>query len=135
MANQERGELGVTVGGKPYTLRPTFDSICELEDLVGKRVDAEDGPLAAIGQGRRSGLRAVIWCVLQDEHAAEIKSLKDASRWIERAGGADVVQEWIERLFTMNAPEELSQVGGDANPPSAQAGIGERSSSVLVESV
>lgn len=134
MANPERGELGVMVDGKSYTLRPTFDSICELEDLIGKAVDAVDGPLVAATEGRRSGLRAVVWCVLQDEHSDEIKVLKDASLWIEKAGGVDVVYPWIERLFAINAPDEPVQ-GGDANPPSAQAGTGDPSSPVLVGTV
>jgi hypothetical protein len=129
MANQERGELGVDVGGKRYTLRPTFDSICELEELLGKPIDVIKDSLI---DGRRSGMRAVVWCCLQDEHADEIKALKDASRWIERAGGQGVVAGWIERLFSLNADEET---GGEANPPDAQAGTGENSSPVLVASV
>lgn len=135
MANQERGELGVTVGGKRYTLRPTFDSICELEELLGKSID---GVLVGLNEGRRSGLRAVVWCCLQDEHADEIKVLKDASRWIERAGGLDVVSEWINRMFSLNAPEEQqppsTDGSGGENPPEAQAGTGERSLPVLVGS-
>lgn len=135
MANMERGELGIDVGGKRYTLRPTFDSICELEDLIGKKVDAEDGPLMAIQSGRRSGLRAVVWCVLQDAHADEIKLLKDASRWIERAGGADVVSDLIGRLFALNeAPATSDTNGGAANPPTAQAGTGIDSLPVLAGS-
>jgi hypothetical protein len=127
MANKEKGEVGVVVGGKPYTLRPTFDSLCELEDLVGKPLhELIDG----IQQGRLSGVRAVTWCFLQDEHAAEIRTLKDASKWIEKAGGADAVLGFIHQAFGLNEPEEKA-----VDPPEAQGGTGEPLSSAPVDSV
>ena len=39
MANRERGEIGVEVEGKPYTLRPSFNAICELENITGKTIE------------------------------------------------------------------------------------------------
>jgi hypothetical protein len=130
MANQEKGEVGVTVGGKSYTLRPTFDSLCELEDLVGKPLhELIDG----IQQGRLSGVRAVTWCFLQDEHAAEIRTLKDSSKWIEKAGGVDAVLQFIHQALGMNQPEEAPKA--DADPPTAQVGTGEPLSPELVGSV
>lgn len=130
MANPERGEVGVIVGGKGYTLRPTFDALCELEELVGKPLHEL---LQGIQQGRLSGLRAVVWCFLQDQHSDEIKVLKDASHWIEAAGGADPVMDLVHRVLGVNAPDQAPAGGQtDANPPSAQAGTGEPSSPVLV---
>lgn len=129
MANPERGEVGVTVGGKAYTLRPTFDAICELEDLVGKPLHVL---MQGITEGRLSGVRAVVWCFLQDRHAAEFRELKDASRWIEEAGGVDVVHPWIARALGLNMPEEAPTA--DADPPEAQVGTGEPSLPVLVGS-
>ncbi len=32
MANTQRGEVSIELCGKKYTLRPTFEAICELED-------------------------------------------------------------------------------------------------------
>jgi hypothetical protein len=133
MANRERGQLGVDVNGKRYTLEPGFDAVCELEDLIGKRVDSEDGPMSAIQQGRRSGLRAVVWCLLHEHHADEFKTLKDASRWIEDAG-QDNVLAWVEQVFALNEPDKAQTTGGVGNPPDAQAGIGTNSSPQLVES-
>lgn len=132
MANPERGEVGVMVGGKPYTLRPTFDALCELEELVGKSVD---DVLQSIQQGRLSGLRAVVWCFLQDQHSQEIKTLKDASQWIERAGGVDNVLDLVHRALGLNTPE-LSAAKADTDDPlKAQAGTGEHSSPVLAATV
>lgn len=132
MANPERGDVGVTVGGKAYTLRPTFDSLCELEELAGKPLHAL---MEGVEQGRLSGIRAVTWCFLQDAHAGEIKTLKDASRWIEAAGGVDVVLVWIQRVLGLNEPEEAPPSPDAADPQTAQAGTGEPSLSVLVGSV
>lgn len=125
MANQERGELGVEVGGRRYTLRPTFDALCELEDLRDQPIEQI---LASIDAGRFSGVRAVVWTLLQDQHAAEFRTLKDASVWIEEAGGLDVVMGWLQQMFAMNsAPPD---VGGVAHPPEGQAdGTGASSSS------
>lgn len=129
MANQERGELGVTVGGKTYTLRPTFDAICNLEEAAGKPI-AEI--LTGVQEGRMSGVRGMAFCLLQDKHGREIRTLKDASEWIETAGGADVVLPWLNKVLELNS--EVSEES-PAVPQSAQAGIGERSSSAPVESV
>ena len=135
MANVERGELGVDVDGKRYLLRPTFDSLVELEDLTGKKLDDPNGPMELIKQGRLSGIRAVVWCVLHDVHGDEIATLKDASRWIERAGGVDPVMELLMRLFELHeAPAEPSTNGGGENPPDAQGGTGTSSLPALVGS-
>lgn len=127
MANREQGEVGITVGDKVYTLRPTFDALCELEELVNKPVNEL---LAGIEQGRLSGLRAVVWCFLQDQHADEFKTLKDASRWIEEVGGVDQVKGLIEQALQVNAPP-ASKGEKTRRPRKTQAGSGRRSSSAL----
>ncbi len=122
MANRERGEISVKVGEKDYTLRPTFDAICEYEKLTGQTPEQffDD-----FDRGRFAGIRASVWCVLQDEHSDEIKTLKDASRWIEDAGGLLVVVAHLKQLRDINAtPVEE----GKTNPPKARAGTGRRSS-------
>ena len=35
MANRHRGEVEVMLGGARYTLRPTFEALCEIEDRTG----------------------------------------------------------------------------------------------------
>lgn len=132
MANQERGELGVQVEGKRYTLRPDFNALCELEDLLGKTFTEA---ALEISNGRpNSGLRSVVWCLLQDRHADEIKTLKDAGAWIVKAGGADKVMVMVDELFTLVADEEEPKKADTVNPPAAQDGIGQRSSTTPAES-
>ena len=85
-----------------------------------------------IQQGRLSGLRAVIWCLLQDQHGNEIKTLKDASHWIERAGGPDAALEAVYKVFRLNMETAIESSAADPQP--AQAGTSEVSSSVPSES-
>jgi len=130
MANKERGEVGLDVGGKVYTLRPTFNSVCELETLINKSFD---DVMSEIQQNRLSGLRATVWCLLQEHHGAEIRTLKDAADWIEQAGGTTRVLEVLEGALDANTdPEDRA----NGNPRKAQVGrrarrrgIGGRSSS------
>lgn len=133
MANRERGEVGVTVGEKAYTLRPTFDSLCELDQLTGKTID---DLYRDIDAGKLSGLRACVWCLLQDEHSDEIKTLKDASEWIERAGGPEVMLALLVQSRDLNT--DVRQAGrgkAKARPRKAQAGTGKRSSRARSRSV
>jgi hypothetical protein len=36
MANQQRGEVTIKLGDNKYTLRPTFEAMCEIEDRLDK---------------------------------------------------------------------------------------------------
>jgi hypothetical protein len=130
MANRERGEVSVEVEGKAYTLRPTFDAICELETRSGKGIE---DLLADIESGRLSGLRLAIWCLLQDQHSDEIRELKDASQWIERAGGVDVIFAHLAQMRDLNTAP-ASGKRGTGNPRKAQAGTGRRSLRALDKS-
>lgn len=130
-ANRERGEYAVTVKGREYILRPTMNSMCEAEALTGLKT------LEIIKQsyeGSFSANRALIWAYLQEYHGDTIKSLKDAGKWIDDAGGIDKVNEALEALEKVNGPDGDAKAGGAANPPDAQGGTGEASSLRLVES-
>lgn len=128
MANQERGEVGVTLGDKVYTLRPTFDALCELEGIENKPIDVI---LRTIEEGRLSSVRAVIWCLLQDKHAKDFPTLKHASGFIEDVGGADKAVSLLYQVMGLNTPGESDA----SNPPTAQAGTGSVSVETPVTSV
>ena len=38
MANHYRGEVTVGVSGRAYTLRPTFQILCEIEERIGLKL-------------------------------------------------------------------------------------------------
>lgn len=127
MANPERGEGSVTWGGKAYTLRPTFDALCELEERLNKPVDRI---MAEMEEGRVSSTRSVMWMLLQDEHAIDFPTLKHASTLIEGIG-MDHALAVLYRVMGLNVEEAKSEV----NPPDAQAGTGDVSEKTPVASV
>jgi hypothetical protein len=116
-------------------LRPAFDAVAEFEALMAGLGHPGTDIETVMRQGMFSGMRAVVWCLLQDEHAAEIKTLKDASRWIERAGGIGVVSDWVNRSIELNQPPQPEGAQSETRPQEAQVGTGEPSSSELVGSV
>lgn len=119
------------IGEESYTLRPDFNAVCELEQLTGQSYEAV---IKQCFEGRLSGLRACLWCLLQRHHSAQIKSLADAGDWIETAGGVERVLGFVNQVLEAN--EEPSAGGPkSANPPKARAvGTGARSSSRRVKS-
>lgn len=124
MANPEKGEVAVDVDGTRYTLRPSFNAICELDELLGGM--SLNDLQSHLTRGSVSGLRSVVWCLLQADHESEIKTLKDAGNWIERAGGVEVVMPLVNRALELNAPEGESASDG-ARPRGARVGTGARS--------
>ncbi len=40
MANKERGEVTLALGGETYTLVPSFGAVCEIEDALGTNLFA-----------------------------------------------------------------------------------------------
>lgn len=124
MANREHGEVVVKVGNKDYTLRPTFNSLCEYERISGK---TPEDFLEGMERGTFSGLRISVWCLLQKHHRDEIRTIDDAGDWIEAAGGVDVVLAHLKQIGELNS--DTVSGGPLANPPRARAGTGKRSSS------
>lgn len=127
MANSQRGEVSLDVGGKTYTLRPSFNAICAAEDKTGKRsstlqLEAELGDMRAT--------RALIWAFLQPCHGNEFDTLEKAGEFVDMAGGLVAVQKRLEALAALNQPPEdmKAPTGGTEDPPPAQAGTGDDSS-------
>lgn len=64
MSNPARGEASLTIGGKAYLLRPTFDALIQAEDDLG--------PLFALverageGQLRLAEIATLFWHCLAD---------------------------------------------------------------------
>lgn len=122
MANKYKGEVGVTVGGTQYTLRPSTNAMCELEEQTGKTlaqvaVAAETGNLT-MG-------RLMVWALLQACHGDEIKTPKDAGDWLDRAGGLDGIGKALLEVAAANKPKDEP----GARPPTARALTGAASTS------
>lgn len=118
MANRERGEASILVDGTAYTLRPSLNAMCEVEDLMGgKRYGAL---LVEANLGDMRAVRALIWAFLQAKHGDEIKTLADAGKLVDKVG-LDEVNRQLEALMQLNAPEEQESGG---RPPVGQGGTG-----------
>jgi hypothetical protein len=76
-------------------------------------------------RGRVSAMRALVWAYLQEYHADEIKTLDDAGRWMERAGGLGAVAQRVAEAHGINQPPAGADTGGaTARPRKARAAGG-----------
>lgn len=133
MANRERGEVAVkTLDGKEYTCATSHNALCALmtawdgkkpEEVVSLAL--EDDPFA---------LRAVMWCFLQKFHRDEITSYEIAGDWLDSIGGRFAAMKLIMDLGKANLEMHGIKVP-EGNPPEAQSGTGESSSSELAKPV
>jgi hypothetical protein len=120
MANQERGEVSVEANGRLYTLRPSLNAFCAVEDLTGHSFEEIS---AQAERGRPKELRALLWAFLQDCHGDEIQTLEDAGRWVMNAGGIAGLTAKFQQLTRLNAgPEEARPAKPNGRPSRAQAG-------------
>lgn len=119
MANPYRDEMGIQVEGEQYTFRPDYNAMCALEDITNGKtfIDAANEMAAGFPN---SGLRRVVWTLLQPLHANEIKTLNDAGHWIVRAGGADTVFPIVSALFERIQNNAKDDTSPTTNPPEAQ---------------
>lgn len=120
MANPERGEVGIDVGGEHYTLKLSFNVAATLQGRHKKTLgqllrDIDDLDAVAI--------RGIFWALLQKHHAAKFKNEEAVGEFIDEAGGVKVVMDKIQEAFMVNS---------DPNPQAAQetaGGISDNSSS------
>lgn len=121
MANRERGEIAVTTfDGVEYTIAPSFNALCEVQ---GRLKEPLREVLSRCDQDDPVAIRAVLWSLLQRYHAAQFPTFESAGEWVDAVpGGAG-------RVITESFEANRDAKGTPANPLTAQAGIGERSSS------
>ena len=64
MANPHRGEVAFKAGDANYTLVYSTNAICELEDAIGKGLNA-----IVADMERLSTVRAILWAGLRSRHS------------------------------------------------------------------
>jgi len=67
MANKFKGTFDITLGGKEYTLRPSFDAVCEFEDVTGVTATKARQDLVEGTQGAKI-IPAAIWAGIKGDH-------------------------------------------------------------------
>ncbi len=122
MANKERGEVSLVARDKTYTLALTTNGACELEAASGRKLEQVfRGALAY----SLVDMRWMVWGALQEHHSDEIKTPKDAGKFIDDAGGLAKVWTSLNAFQQANADTSTDQPkgksGGVADPPEAQA--------------
>ncbi|WP_114393235.1 gene transfer agent family protein [Oleisolibacter albus] len=67
MANPHAGEVSLTLAGRPYTMRPSFGAMVELEEALGCGVTDLASAILAKGAAtlRTSQMAAIIWAGLK----------------------------------------------------------------------
>lgn len=136
MANREKGEVSLTVGGKPYTLVLTTNAMVQLEDLFSTpdREATFQQVLEKVSSGSVRHIRGFVWAALQEYHPT--MTVKDAGDFITEAGGLIAFSAQLESLTQSTTPDkrDLDDLGVTPNPPKARAtrrsrGTGGRSTS------
>jgi len=122
-ANRLKGEVAITgPDGTTYTFRPTINAFVAIEPQIGMTADEM---MAAAERGSLAAMRAVIWVCLQKHHSDTVATLEDAGNLIDEIG-LPVIAQAFGDLVKANTPESD---GGTGNPPAAQRGTGDGSSS------
>lgn len=126
MANRERGEVDLALGGRTYTLRLSLNALCRLQDVLatnGEPLRFED--LATrMAKPDVPDMVAVFWASLQEFHAEEFPTPADAG---ERIGVSDIPKllPALSGLLSIDRPER----GTRPQPARAKRGRGGPSTS------
>lgn len=142
MANRERGEVGMTIGGEAYTLVLNTNAMALLETLfsTAEKEVTFDQVLARINAGSVRHIRGFVWAALKQFHPTI--TIEKAGDLIQQAGGLTAFTDQLIAMVggTQANQDDLASMGvkPGANPRKAQAGgrgTGTRSSGTRGASV
>jgi hypothetical protein len=131
MANPERGEIDLTVGGRTYTLKLSMNAAVALEKKLNKSIG---DIMRDAGNLKFQSIRTVIWLLLQKYHATDFKTEESVGDLIDEAGGVGTFFTVLKELADANRADATGGADGE-NPPEAQSGTGEPSTSSPGDSV
>ena len=137
MANREKGESTVEIGGRTYTLVIGMEEICALEEMVsrGGRDFTIVEILGLVQRGSLRFVRALLWASLQRHHPKV--TLADATTMVQQMGGLMQAMGKLGDLFASMQPDPKDVPAEDKGkrPQKARAhGTGGRSTPKLVAS-
>jgi hypothetical protein len=133
MANAEKGEVDIDLGGRSYTLVVNVNAMCEVETLLStplRRVTYQD-VLNGVKYQSVVSMRALLWCALR-EHHKEV-TLEQAGRLMDGDDGLNGFAKKLADLVfaTTPAKSDIDALGIKPRPPKAQrkkrVGTGTRS--------
>lgn len=135
MSNSERGEFGLTLGGRQLKFKMGTSALIEFQEVfAAKGTSPPTIPelMRHVIDNRLKYVRAFLWAGLQRYHP-DI-GIEDVSTLLDEADPAEITA-LIGNLggSTVPDPHDMAAIGGKANPPKAQArtkaGTGARSTS------
>lgn len=92
MANQERGEINLTLGGKEYVLRPTFEALCEMEDRLGITITDLIMEFAA-GKVSIKKVGTVVWAGIYGSMGDKAPTLREVGDMLVKDGMMTVITQ------------------------------------------
>src|SRR5688572_27324140 len=118
MANRDKGEVSLEVGGTSYTLVLSFNGMIEAEDasepMFGRRLKWDE-----IGQGVNQGelreLRLLLFALLRKHHPG--MGVADVGDLIDTVGGIDQLRQTLEAATRAADPDpdDLKALGDRKN--------------------
>lgn len=115
MANPNRGEVSLPVGGTDYKLSFSVNALCELEELFDQPVAELAALMNDSAKVRMSVARAMVWAALRDHH--EAVTLKEAGA-IATEAGLTATMAAVGKAFSLAFPEAKK----GSRPPNAAKG-------------
>jgi hypothetical protein len=135
MANRERGEVDLRLGGQTYTLRLSLNSLCLLEEHFSTPEATVTFQQIAqrLGDVRMGDLRRVLWTALQEHHAEAAPTEAEAGALIA-VQDMSVILKALQALLAPDAADVRELV--PARPRTAQgtSGVGAKRSSAPAKS-
>ncbi len=135
MANPERGEVDLVIGEQTYVLRITTNELCAMEKRTGQSYGQILGGVMALNM---TATRDYLRTVLEPAHGRDLrlaaqKAKTDVDTIVANLIDAATfkhVKETLIALFTLNMPPaEEAATTEEPNPPDAQGGTGDSSTS------
>lgn len=118
--NAERGEIEITLGGKQYVLRPTFEAFCEIEAELGDKLL----PLVRRFYTGSVGLRDVATVIYHGMKAAGSKvTLNEVGEMLVDDGINDFLGPVGMFLGTPLKANDEGTTEGNGSAPASQATI------------
>lgn len=117
MANPERGEVRLDVGGTGYLLKLTLSNIVAIQRQTKRPMGQI---VAAIQELDVEMIAFLVWAALQPNHSRRFKTVEDVLDLMEKAGGLDQLGLFVTAIAEVVKSNRSAVTDQDeANPRTA----------------
>lgn len=121
MANKYRGECEVTLAGKTYTLRPTFEALVEFEDKAGMTAYEAMEALTKHQRAPAKAIAAAIYVGIKAVEGKTAPAYGEVGSLCQRTGIVKLVPVFME--FLGNALSSEDDLRQRADAPQTKDGV------------